>query len=61
MAKMTRLATTITARYYPTSDMTDAFFADGRLAGKEKTVPPISRWTRKMADFLWPSSHTPPN
>lgn len=37
MAKMTRLATTVTARYYPSTDLTDAFYMDGRLSGKRET------------------------
>ena len=36
MAKLTRLATTVTARYYPAPDITDAFFLDGRLSGKRE-------------------------
>ncbi len=36
MAKLTRLATTVTARYYPASDLTDAFYLDGRLSGKRE-------------------------
>ena len=37
MAKMTRLATTVTARYYPAPDLTDAFYMDGRISGKRET------------------------
>ena len=36
MAKLTRLATTVTARYYSASDVTDAFYLDGRLSGKRE-------------------------
>lgn len=36
MAKMTRLATTVTARFYPSADLTDAFYMDGRLSGKRE-------------------------
>jgi len=36
MAKLTRLASTVTARYYPASDLTDAFFLDGRVSGKRE-------------------------
>jgi len=36
MAKMTRLATTVTARYYPASDLIDAFYLDGRLSGRRE-------------------------
>lgn len=36
MAKLTRLATTVTARYYPAPDLTDAFYLDGRLSGKRE-------------------------
>ena len=36
MAKLTRLASTVTARYYPASDLTDAFYLDGRLSGKRE-------------------------
>jgi len=36
MAKMTRLASTVTARYFPASDLSDAFFLDGRLSGKRE-------------------------
>lgn len=36
MAKLTRLATTVTARYYPAPDLIDAFFMDGRLSGKRE-------------------------
>ncbi|MBR5975819.1 MAG: hypothetical protein IK020_11630 [Clostridiales bacterium] len=34
MAKQTRLATTLTARYYPTAELTDAFYMDGRITSK---------------------------
>ena len=34
MAKQTRLATTLTARYFPTSELTDAFYMDGRVTSK---------------------------
>ena len=34
MAKQTRLATTLTARYYPTAELTDAFYMDGRVTSK---------------------------
>ena len=37
MAKMTRLATTVTARYFPSNDLTDAFYLDGRLTGKRES------------------------
>lgn len=37
MAKMTRLATTVTARYYPSTELTDAFYMDGRLTGKRES------------------------
>lgn len=37
MAKMTRLATTVTARYFPSADLTDAFYMDGRISGKRET------------------------
>jgi hypothetical protein len=37
MAKLTRLATTVTARYYPSTELTDAFYMDGRLSGKRET------------------------
>lgn len=36
MAKLTRLASTVTARYYPASDLTDAFYLDGRISGKRE-------------------------
>jgi hypothetical protein len=36
MAKLTRLASTVTARYFPASDLTDAFYLDGRLSGKRE-------------------------
>jgi hypothetical protein len=36
MAKLTRLATTVTARYYPAPDLADAFYLDGRLSGKRE-------------------------
>jgi len=36
MAKLTRLASTVTARYYPASDLLDAFYLDGRLSGKRE-------------------------
>ena len=38
MAKLTRLATTVTARYYSASDVTDAFYLDGRLSGKREAL-----------------------
>lgn len=34
MAKQTRLATTLTARYFPTAELTDAFYMDGRVTNK---------------------------
>jgi len=34
MAKQTRLATTLTARYFPTAELTDAFYLDGRVTSK---------------------------
>ncbi|MBP5416599.1 MAG: hypothetical protein J6Y58_03640 [Clostridiales bacterium] len=34
MAKQTRLATTLTARYFPTTELTDAFYMDGRVTSK---------------------------
>ena len=34
MAKQTRLATTLTARYFPTAELTDAFYMDGRVTSK---------------------------
>ncbi len=37
MAKMTRLATTVTARYFPSTELTDAFYMDGRLTGKRES------------------------
>ena len=36
MAKLTRLASTVTARFFPASDLTDAFYLDGRLSGKRE-------------------------
>ncbi len=35
-AATTRLATTVTARYYPTSGATDRFYLDGRLSGRRE-------------------------
>lgn len=37
MAVLTRLATTLTARYFPSQTLTDAFYIDGRLFGKRET------------------------
>ena len=37
MAKQTHLATTLTARYFPTAELTDAFYMDGRISGKRET------------------------
>ena len=37
MATLTRLASTLTARYYPSGSLTDAFYLDGRLCGKRET------------------------
>ena len=37
MATLTRLATTLTARFYPSQSVTDAFYLDGRLCGKRET------------------------
>ena len=37
MATLTRLATTLTARFYPSQSLTDAFYLDGRLCGKRET------------------------
>ena len=36
MAKITRLASTLIARYYPSKTYTDAFYMDGRLTGKRE-------------------------
>ena len=36
MAKITRLASTLTARYFPSQHLTDAFYMDGRLFGKRE-------------------------
>ena len=37
MAKITRIATTVTARYFPGQGASDAFFLDGRLTGKRES------------------------
>ena len=37
MATLTRLASTLTARYFPSQTLTDAFYMDGRLCGKRET------------------------
>lgn len=37
MATLTRLASTLTARYFPSQSLTDAFYLDGRLCGKRET------------------------
>ena len=37
MATLTRLASTLTAKYFPSSSLTDAFYMDGRLNGKRET------------------------
>ena len=37
MATLTRLATTLTAKYFPSQSLTDAFYLDGRLCGKRET------------------------
>ena len=37
MATLTRLASTLTARYFPSSSLTDAFYLDGRLCGKRES------------------------
>ena len=37
MATLTRLASTLTARYFPSGTLTDAFYLDGRLCGKRET------------------------
>lgn len=36
MAKNTRLATTVTARYFPSAGAVDAFYLDGRMNGKRE-------------------------
>ncbi|MBP5654488.1 MAG: hypothetical protein J6X33_03140 [Clostridiales bacterium] len=36
MATLTRLASTLTAKYYPSPSLTDAFYMDGRLCGKRE-------------------------
>lgn len=36
MATLTRLASTLTARYFPSQVLTDAFYMDGRLCGKRE-------------------------
>lgn len=37
MATITRLASTLTARYFPSNTLTDSFYMDGRLFGKRET------------------------
>ncbi|MCQ2532679.1 MAG: hypothetical protein MJ093_08245, partial [Saccharofermentans sp.] len=37
MAIFTRLASTLTAKYFPSQTLTDAFYIDGRLFGKRET------------------------
>lgn len=37
MARLARLASTLTARYFPSQNITDAFYLDGRLFGKRET------------------------
>ena len=37
MATLTRLASTLTARYFPSQTLTDAFYMDGRLCGNRET------------------------
>ena len=37
MATFTRLASTLTAKYFPSQTLTDAFYIDGRLFGKRET------------------------
>ncbi len=37
MATLTRLASTLTAKYFPSKNLTDAFYIDGRLFGKRET------------------------
>lgn len=37
MAKITRLASTLIARYYPSKTLIDAFYMDGRLFGKRES------------------------
>lgn len=37
MATLTRLASTLTAKYFPSQSLTDAFYIDGRLFGKRET------------------------
>ena len=36
MAVLTNLASTLTARYFPSKTLTDAFYLDGRLFGKRE-------------------------
>ena len=35
-AAITRIATTVTARFYPTTGATDGFYLDGRLSGRRE-------------------------
>lgn len=37
MATLTRLASTLTAKYFPSKNLMDAFYIDGRLFGKRET------------------------
>jgi hypothetical protein len=37
MAKITRIATTVTARYFPGQGASDAFYLDGRLTGRRES------------------------
>ena len=39
MATFTRLASTLTAKYFPSQSLTDAFYIDGRLFGKREIMP----------------------
>ncbi len=62
MAKLTRLATTVTARFYPAPDLTDAFYLDGRLSGKREGRSADITIDREERGFIFSvfSHSTPP-
>ena len=60
MAILTRLSTTVTSRYYPVPDSIDAFFLDGRLAGRRETrSADVTSDKEEKAFLLSVFSHAP--
>lgn len=58
MATFTRLASTLTAKYFPSQSLTDAFYIDGRLFGKREIRGADITIDKEERGFFFPYSHT---